>query len=50
MESEQDIPFPAVTVCDNHYQFARLAEDKGFPRNPFVAKPKPIWTAPDYTY
>ena len=50
VETELAVPFPAVTVCDNHYDFKRLAADQGFPRNPFKPVPDPIWTAPDYKF
>ncbi len=45
-ESVQDLPFPAITVCDTHYQNALAYEELGFPRSP-IGSPKEVLTNPD---
>ncbi len=34
-DSFDDIEFPAISVCTWHFDFQRLRDDLGFPRNPF---------------
>ncbi len=35
-----DMPFPAITICDYHYEYGKAYSDLGFPRNIF-GKPPP---------
>ncbi len=34
-ESVSNLPFPAITICDNHFENARAYEELGFPMSPF---------------
>ncbi len=45
-ESVDDLPFPAISICDTHYQNALAYEELGFPRTPF-GPPKEVLTNPD---
>ena len=38
-ESVEDIPFPAITICDMHIQNALAYEELNFPRSPFASGP-----------
>lgn len=49
-ENYGDIPFPAVSVCLSHYDFPRLKDDLGFPRNPFTQRASPWMNDPTMAY
>ncbi len=40
-----DLPFPAVTICDEKYEYRRAHYELGFPRNPF-REPKLTYSNP----
>ncbi len=44
--SMQDIPFPAVTICDKNYKHRQAHYDLGFPRSLFGKEPKLTYTTP----
>ncbi len=48
-ESVEDIPFPAITICDMHIQNALASEELNFPRSPFASGPlKEVLSNPEY--
>ncbi len=42
---DNNLPFPAITICDSHYQNARAFDELNFPRSPF-GRPKEVLTNP----
>ncbi len=45
-DSISDFHFPAITICDNHFENARAYEELGFPVSPLNGKPKEITNHP----
>ncbi len=41
-ETVSDLPFPAITICDNHYENARAYEEERFPKNAMGGKPQTV--------
>ena len=39
MRPEEELAFPAFSICDYHFRFRQIAEDLGLPRRPFDPKP-----------
>ncbi len=49
-KSEDSLPFPAISVCDHHYDYGRTHRDLGFPYNVFAPRPTGTRTHPLTVY
>lgn len=48
-KSEWSIPFPGISICDQHLQYRKALEELGFPMNPFQ-RPQEITANPLLLY
>lgn len=46
----EDIPFPAMTICDKNYKHRQAHYDLGFPRSLFGKEPKLTYSSPYYLF
>lgn len=49
-KSMDEIPFPAISICDKHYTLRKAFDDIGVPMNPFGGGPQEVTEAPMLLY
>ena len=49
-EHFEEIPFPAISICLQHYDLQKLKDDIGIPANPFAPKKSSWMSDPNVAY